>query len=46
MALCVVNIRGLGIKLWQVILPSHLNDETTKKELAPASIALVVRSNP
>ena len=37
------RIRGLGIKSWQLLFPSHLNDDTTKQEYAPASMALVVR---
>jgi hypothetical protein len=37
------NVWGLGIKSWKLLFPSHLNDDTTKRECAPASMALVVR---
>ena len=30
------------IKSWQLSFPSHLNDDTTKQECAPGSMALVV----
>ena len=26
----VIDVRGLGIKSWQLLFPSHLNDDTTK----------------
>ena len=32
----------MGIKSWQLFFPSNLNDDTTKLECAPASLALVL----
>ena len=36
-------IQGLGVKSWQLFFPSHLNEDTTKKEYVPANIPLLVR---
>ena len=36
------QIRRLGIKSYQLFFPSHLNDDSTKSECAPASMALIV----
>jgi hypothetical protein len=38
-------IQGLGIKSWQLLFPSHLNDDTTKEECVSASMALVVEGS-
>jgi hypothetical protein len=37
------RIRGLAIKSCRLFLPSHLNDDLTKQEYAPTSMALLVR---